>query len=126
VKFVVHHSIADLHSIVMNKSFLVIVFLFFFQLTLFGQSLSDIQNIKVDNLSDAQIEQLVRRAETQGLSEQQLLEHGGRKGYASRRGGEIKTKIKCHQERIFQTRSTARSGRCCGFPNAIRSKLNCG
>ncbi|WP_373493788.1 SLBB domain-containing protein [Aquiflexum sp.] len=37
-----------------------------------GQSLSDIQNLKVDNLSDAQIEQLLKRAESSGMSEQQL------------------------------------------------------
>jgi protein involved in polysaccharide export with SLBB domain len=37
-----------------------------------GQSLSDIQNVKVDNLTDAQIEQLIKRAETSGMSEQQL------------------------------------------------------
>ena len=37
-----------------------------------GQSLSDIQNVKVDNLSDAQIEQLIKRAESSGMSEQQL------------------------------------------------------
>jgi protein involved in polysaccharide export with SLBB domain len=38
----------------------------------FSQSLSDIQNIKVDDLSDAQIEQLIKRAETSGLTEMQL------------------------------------------------------
>ncbi|WP_194973845.1 SLBB domain-containing protein [Aquiflexum lacus] len=37
-----------------------------------GQSLSDIQNVKVDNLTDAQIEQLIKRAESSGMSEQQL------------------------------------------------------
>lgn len=37
-----------------------------------AQSLQDIQNIKVDNLSDAQIEQLIRRARSAGLNEQQL------------------------------------------------------
>lgn len=38
----------------------------------YGQSLQDIQNVKVDNLSDAQIEQLIKRAESSGLTEQQL------------------------------------------------------
>ncbi len=37
-----------------------------------GQSMSDIQNIKVDELSDAQLEQLIKRAETSGMTEQQL------------------------------------------------------
>src|SRR5690606_38329458 len=38
----------------------------------YAQSLQDIQNLKVDNLSDAQIEQLIKRAEDSGLNEQQL------------------------------------------------------
>ncbi|WP_073094479.1 SLBB domain-containing protein [Cyclobacterium lianum] len=38
----------------------------------YGQSLQDIQNVKVDELSDAQIEQLIRRAESSGMSEMQL------------------------------------------------------
>jgi protein involved in polysaccharide export with SLBB domain len=38
----------------------------------YGQSISDIQNIKVDDLSDAQLEQLIRRAESSGMTEQQL------------------------------------------------------
>ncbi|MFO7825449.1 MAG: SLBB domain-containing protein [Cyclobacterium sp.] len=38
----------------------------------YGQSLQDIQNLKVDELSDAQIEQLIRRAESSGMNEAQL------------------------------------------------------
>ena len=38
-----------------------------------AQSLSDIQNLKVDNLSDAQIEQLIKRAEANGLTTNQLV-----------------------------------------------------
>lgn len=52
-----------------------IVFIILFQLCAaigYSQSLMDIQNIKVDNLSDAQIEQLVKRAESSGMNEQQL------------------------------------------------------
>lgn len=52
-----------------------IVFIILFQLCAavgYSQSLMDIQNVKVDNLSDAQIEQLVKRAESSGLNEQQL------------------------------------------------------
>jgi protein involved in polysaccharide export with SLBB domain len=40
---------------------------------LYAQSLADIQSVKVDNLSDAQIEQLIKRAESQGINEQQML-----------------------------------------------------
>ncbi|WP_449224154.1 SLBB domain-containing protein [Algoriphagus namhaensis] len=37
-----------------------------------AQSLSDIQNLKVDNLTDAQIEQLITRARTEGISPTQI------------------------------------------------------
>src|SRR5690606_9764535 len=37
-----------------------------------AQSLQEIQNLRVDNMSDAQIEQLIKRAESSGLNEQQL------------------------------------------------------
>ncbi len=49
----------------------VLIFLFFVG-SGWGQSLQDIQNVKVDELSDAQIEQLIRRAESSGMNEQQL------------------------------------------------------
>ena len=55
----------------MKKLLVTLVFLGF-STWLMAQSLSDIQNIKVDNLSDAQIEQLIKRAEAQGLNDQQL------------------------------------------------------
>jgi protein involved in polysaccharide export with SLBB domain len=62
------------------KRLLFILILISINAGVFAQSLSDIQNIKVDNLSDAQIEQLVRRAESQGLNEQQLLSMAGERG----------------------------------------------
>ncbi|HSI78253.1 MAG TPA: SLBB domain-containing protein [Lunatimonas sp.] len=39
-----------------------------------GQSLQDIASIKVDDLSDQQLQQLVKRAEESGLSESELLQ----------------------------------------------------
>lgn len=54
-----------------NLSF-SIFFLFALTFVAQSQSLQDIQNLKVDNLSDAQIEQLIRRAESSGMTEQQL------------------------------------------------------
>lgn len=57
--------------------------LIFFSLVVFdisAQSMSDIQNLKVDNLSDAQIEQLIKRAESVGMTEDQL------ESYALERG----------------------------------------
>ncbi|GAA0880925.1 SLBB domain-containing protein [Algoriphagus jejuensis] len=40
--------------------------------TVWAQSLSDLKNLKVDNLSDAQIEQLIKRAESNGLTSSQI------------------------------------------------------
>ncbi|WP_111672208.1 SLBB domain-containing protein [Algoriphagus litoralis] len=52
---------------------LFIAFLFFlFHSVLNAQSLSDLRNLKVDNLSDAQIEQLIKRAEASGMTTVQL------------------------------------------------------
>lgn len=52
---------------------LVIIFLLQFCISIvYSQSLMDIQNLRVDNLSDAQIEQLIKRAEASGMNEQQL------------------------------------------------------
>lgn len=48
------------------------LFLVVLAISTYGQSVSDIQNIKVDELSDAQLEQLIKRAETSGMTEQQL------------------------------------------------------
>ncbi|EAZ79785.1 SLBB domain-containing protein [Algoriphagus machipongonensis] len=50
-----------------------LVFLFFLiSLIAQAQSLSDIQNLRVDDLSDAQLEQLLKRAEANGLTVNQL------------------------------------------------------
>ncbi|MFO7826010.1 MAG: SLBB domain-containing protein [Cyclobacterium sp.] len=48
------------------------VLFFFFVGSGWSQSLQDIQNVKVDELSDAQIEQFIRRAESSGMNEAQL------------------------------------------------------
>lgn len=48
------------------------LFLVVLAISSYGQSVADIQNIKVDELSDAQLEQLIKRAETSGMTEQQL------------------------------------------------------
>lgn len=71
----------------MKKLLLSLLALTLFQWSI-AQSLSDIQNLKVDNLSDAQIEQLIKRAEASGLNEQQLeamaLERGLPAGEAAK------------------------------------------
>jgi len=51
--------------------FLWIIF-FLFLGSVMAQSLSDLRSLKVDNLSDAQIEQLIKRAESSGMTTAQL------------------------------------------------------
>lgn len=51
--------------------FLWIIF-FLFLGSVLAQSLSDLRSLKVDNLSDAQIEQLIKRAESSGMTTAQL------------------------------------------------------
>lgn len=62
----------------LNKIVLIIVFLIACSLTLpqkgQAQSAADIATIKVDELSDEQLQELVRRASEAGLSEAQLLQ----------------------------------------------------
>jgi len=58
-----------------------------------GQSLSDIQNVKVDNLSDAQIEQLIKRAESSGMSEQQLEAMARERGMPATEVAKLRTRI---------------------------------
>ncbi|WP_460542378.1 SLBB domain-containing protein [Echinicola sediminis] len=54
------------------KSFYFTILVFITALTLQAQSLSNIQNVKVDDLTDAQIAALVQRAEEQGISKSQI------------------------------------------------------
>src|SRR5690554_6930870 len=58
-----------------------------------GQSLQDIQNVKVDNLSDAQIEQLIKRAESSGLNEQQLESMARERGMPASEVAKLRQRI---------------------------------
>lgn len=88
------------------KSYKFPVLFFVFLLTVFSfaahaQSLQDIQNLKVDNLSDAQIEQLIKRAQSSGLTEQQL------ESMARERGMPV-TEVAKLRQRIQELRSGRR------------------
>lgn len=80
----------------------MILVAFFVAFQVEAQSLSDIQNIQVDNLSDAQIEQLIKRAEASGLTSNQLV------GMARERGMPAAEAMKLSQ-RISQLQSAANS-----------------
>ncbi len=55
-----------------SRAALVTAFFVFGISVVLAQSLSDIQNIKVDDLSDAQIQNLMNRAQAEGLSENDI------------------------------------------------------
>lgn len=69
-----------------------LIFILFFNLSM-GQSLSDIQDLKVDNLSDAQIEQLIKRAESSGMNETQLAAAAGERGMPASEVAKLRKRI---------------------------------
>lgn len=96
------------------KSILIFIFSLLVSVTVQAQSLQDIQHIKVDNLSDAQIEQLIKRAESSGLNEQQLEAMARERGMPA-------TEVAKLRQRIIQLRSGRREqsteGRAAGQPS---------
>src|SRR5690554_579158 len=83
---------------------LSIFFLFALTFVAQSQSLQDIQNLKVDNLSDAQIEQLIRRAESAGMTEQQLESMARERGMPTAEVAKLRQRI---QELRFGRRDAA-------------------
>lgn len=72
------------------------VLIAFFVLIIFSlqaQSLSDIQNLKVDNLSDAQIEQLIKKAEASGLTPNQLETLARERGMPASEAAKLRERI---------------------------------
>lgn len=69
-------------------------FLFFIVLgSAFAQSLGDLKNLKVDNLSDAQIEQLIKRAESSGLTTSQLEAMAREQGLSPLEANKLRKRI---------------------------------
>ena len=58
-----------------------------------AQSLSDIQNLKVDNLSNAQIEQLINRAQSEGISPDRIDVLARERGMNSVEASKLKSRI---------------------------------
>jgi protein involved in polysaccharide export with SLBB domain len=69
-------------------------FLFFFIIgSVLSQSLGDLKNLKVDNLSDAQIEQLIKRAESSGLTTSQLEAMAREQGLSPLEANKLRKRI---------------------------------
>ncbi|MDN3686536.1 SLBB domain-containing protein [Cyclobacterium jeungdonense] len=74
-----------------------------------GQSLQDIQNIKVDELSDAQIEQLIRRAEDSGMDAMQLEAMARERGMPAMEVNKLRQRIQSLRSGIGNSQ-TAKGG----------------
>ena len=88
--------ISSLMSSYTNYKFPVLLFvclLSAFYFSAHAQSLQDIQNVKVDNLSDAQIEQLIKRAQASGLTEQQLESMARERGMPATEVAKLRQRI---------------------------------
>jgi protein involved in polysaccharide export with SLBB domain len=70
----------------------VIIFFLFLGSSL-AQNLSDLRTLKVDNLSDAQIEQLIKRAEASGLTSSQLEAMAREQGLSPIEAGKLRQRI---------------------------------
>lgn len=84
----------------MTKKYLLSLLFLLMQTVLVAQSISDLKTIKIDNLSDAQVMDLIKRAESEGLNEQQMLSMAGERGMPA---GEV--------SKLRQRLSAIKSGR---------------
>lgn len=60
---------------------------------IFAQSMSDIASIKVDNLSDAQVERMIKQAESTGMNEQQLIAMARERGMPAGEVSKLQARI---------------------------------
>ncbi|QDH81252.1 polysaccharide biosynthesis protein [Echinicola soli] len=75
------------------KAFYLTLILFIASVTLYAQSLSDIQNAKVDQLSDAQLATIVQQAEEQGISKSQIPALAEERGMPAMEASKLSTRI---------------------------------
>lgn len=97
------------YLIISLKSTLV-GFLVLIVFSLQAQSLSDIQNLKVDNLSDAQIEQLIKRAEASGLTPNQLETLARERGMPATEASKLRDRINSLQSSLSNSSNSKDSG----------------
>jgi protein involved in polysaccharide export with SLBB domain len=76
--------------------FKIFLLFFFFALastTLLAQSLSDIGKVKVDLLSDAQLQEMLQQAKSQGLNESQLVSMARERGMPAGEVGKLQQRL---------------------------------
>lgn len=74
------------------KSLLLVLF-FAVSTTLLAQSLSDIGKVKVDMLSDAQLQEMLDRAKGQGLNESQVVSMARERGMPAAEVGKLQQRL---------------------------------
>ncbi len=96
MKIPVNTKFIELKKVSRNNIFkncLLLVIFFLIAVVAQSQSLSDIQNLKVDDLSDAQIEQLIKRAEASGISTTQLTALARERGMSAIEAAKLSARI---------------------------------
>ncbi len=102
-----------------KQIFLLILIGFGIQFGALAQNLSDLRNLKVDNLSDAQLEQLIKRAEASGLNQSQLEALAQEQGLSS-------VEISKLRARLNDFRPTNQSGARANQANRTSQSLDLG
>lgn len=98
------------------KSFSLSLLAVLISFSIQAQSLSDIQSVKVDNLSDAQIENLIKRAESNGLTTNQLVALARERGMPASEAAKLQKRIQQLQNQAQSPNSgNLTSGREMGF-----------
>jgi protein involved in polysaccharide export with SLBB domain len=98
------------NSYIIGFRSILITFFVLIVFSLQGQSLSDIQNLKVDNLSDAQIEQLIKKAEASGLSPNQLETLARERGMPASEAAKLRQRINSLQSSLGNNSSSKDAG----------------
>jgi protein involved in polysaccharide export with SLBB domain len=97
VKFVVKKNLApSLLTSFLNMKLKYLLLFFLFALastTLLAQSLSDIDKVKVDMLSDEQLQEMLERAKLQGLNESQVVTMARERGMPAGEVGKLQQRI---------------------------------
>ena len=75
------------------KTFLLLILFVLGSSTILAQSLSDIGKVKVDMLSDAQLQEMLQRAKDQGLNESQVMSMARERGMPMAEVGKLQQRL---------------------------------
>lgn len=93
-----------------SRNYLLLVIFLVVAFAAQSQSLSDIQNLKVDDLSDAQIEQLIKKAESSGISVSQIESLARERGMPAVEAAKLRNRINSLQMAVSSNGGTVGLG----------------